>query len=510
MMMRKRSCLVVVFFFFAIVLFLSASTTKIFLVSAVHSDDDEKNDDEGKTKEKEESWQDKDRDEYGLPICHDETLRRSPLRRATGGEIAAKMSQAKRYVDGHVRVSRDGKEMHVDVKVIRVKGNLNVGRNLYFEGEVKVEGSVIMGNKKDALEEIKRLENEIEEMTAIVEELEGHHTLTDENFHTAIENCLTMNNGQHRKDGACEALHYGERIGDWDVGKVSNFTRAFTNRAEFNADLSRWNTSSAKSFDGMFENAVAFNGDVSKWKSKSATTPKCFETRLRLKVNICAQSTPTRLKIYLRARTFLPTGSRRVRRRARRVRRRNRPHRRHQNRPNPFHLRDWPRRRFRHLNRRVLRRRRRCKLRYRNRLVQKNLIKGSCRKSMDGTSYYRKTIQEPHKSHTSITTGRRLESRTKDLGFKSNTRRINSRARVHGALWEKAIRLEKTVRLILGTLSLRKTRTGSISCWIKPWTCVKDLYPGGNVRLVGITSTTTKRRADLTTSITRVGGAVSL
>ena len=293
MMMRKRSCLVVVFFFFAIVLFLSASTTKIFLVSAVHSDDDEKNDDEGKTKEKEESWQDKDRDEYGLPICHDETLRRSPLRRATGGEIAAKMSQAKRYVDGHVRVSRDGKEMHVDVKVIRVKGNLNVGRNLYFEGEVKVEGSVIMGNKKDALEEIKRLENEIEEMTAIVEELEGHHTLTDENFHTAIENCLTMNNGQHRKDGACEALHYGERIGDWDVGKVSNFTRAFTNRAEFNADLSRWNTSSAKSFDGMFENAVAFNGDVSKWKSKSATTKdKMFRNAVAFKSKyLCAKYT---------------------------------------------------------------------------------------------------------------------------------------------------------------------------------------------------------------------------
>ena len=293
MMMRKRSCLVVVFFFFAIVLFLSASTTKIFLVSAVHSDDDEKNDDEGKTKEKEESWQDKDRDEYGLPICHDETLRRSPLRRATGGEIAAKMSQAKRYVDGHVRVSRDGKEMHVDVKVIRVKGNLNVGRNLYFEGEVKVEGSVIMGNKKDALEEIKRLENEIEEMTAIVEELEGHHTLTDENFHTAIENCLTMNNGQHRKDGACEALHYGERIGDWDVGKVSNFTRAFTNREEFNADLSRWNTSSAKSFDGMFENAVAFNGDVSKWKSKSATTKdEMFRNAVAFKSKyLCAKYT---------------------------------------------------------------------------------------------------------------------------------------------------------------------------------------------------------------------------
>ena len=272
-----------------VVLFFSFFFLSFNFVSAEHAPEK----DEGKTKEKEESWQDKDRDEYGLPICHDETLRRSPLRRATGGEIAAKMSQAKRYVDGHVRVSRDGKEMHVDVKVIRVKGNLNVGRNLYFEGEVKVEGSVIMGNKKDALEEIKRLENEIKEMTAIVEELEGHHTLTDENFHTAIENCLTMNKGQHRKNGACEALHYGERIGDWDVGKVSNFRRAFMNRAEFNADLSRWNTSSAKSFDGMFENAVAFNGDVSKWKSKSATTKdEMFRNAVAFKSKyLCAKYT---------------------------------------------------------------------------------------------------------------------------------------------------------------------------------------------------------------------------
>jgi len=215
-----------------------------------------------------------DRDEYGLPVCHDETLRRSPLKRLSGGEIGAKMSQADRYVDGHVRVSRDGKEMHVDAKVIRINGNLNVGRNLYFEGDLKVEGSMIMGNERDAFEEIMRLEEEIEEMTAIVEELEGHHTLTDANFHAAVEKCLTMNNGRYEKDGACEALHYGGRIGDWDVSRVSNFTRAFIDRAEFNADLSRWNTSSATSFDEMFKNAAAFNGDVSKWKTKSATATK--------------------------------------------------------------------------------------------------------------------------------------------------------------------------------------------------------------------------------------------
>ena len=184
--------------------------------------------------------------------------------------------------------------MHVDTKVIRIKGNLNVGRNLYFEGDLKVVGSMIMGNEKDAFEEIMRLEDEIEEMTAIVEELEGHHTLTDANFHAAVEKCLTMNNGQHGKDGACEALHYGGRIGDWDVSRVSNFTRAFMDRTEFNADLSRWNTSSATSFDEMFKNAAAFNGDVSKWKTKSATATKdeMFENAVAFKRKyLCAKYT---------------------------------------------------------------------------------------------------------------------------------------------------------------------------------------------------------------------------
>ena len=64
----------------------------------------------------------------------------------------------RRDMDGHVRVSRDRNEMHVDAKVIRVNGNLSVGRNLYFEGDLKVEGPLIMGNKKDAFEEIMRLE----------------------------------------------------------------------------------------------------------------------------------------------------------------------------------------------------------------------------------------------------------------------------------------------------------------------------------------------------------------
>ena len=285
MMMTRRSVcssrvlLLVVFF-----IFLAGGTT---FVSGVDSTGKKG----GEIKEKE--TKNEDRDEYELPICHDETLRRSPVRSATSGEIAAKMSQATRYVDGHVRVSRDRNEMHVDAKVIRVNGNLSVGRNLYFEGDLKVEGPLIMGNKKDAFEEIMRLESEIEEMTAIVEELEGHHALTDANFHAAIDLCLTFNNGKYRKDGACESLHYGGRIGDWDVSRVTNFTQAFMNRAEFNADLSRWNTSSAKSFDSMFKNATAFNGDVSKWKTESeATKDEMFHGAVAFKSKyMCAKYT---------------------------------------------------------------------------------------------------------------------------------------------------------------------------------------------------------------------------
>ena len=59
---------------------------------------------------------------------------------------------------------------------------------------------------------------------------------------------------------------------------------------------------------------------------------------------------------------------------------------------------------------------------------------------MDGTSYYRRG---PHKSHTSITTGRRLESRTKDLGFKSNTRRINSQGASTERFGKRLIRLRR-------------------------------------------------------------------
>ena len=66
-------------------------------------------------------------------------------------------------------------------------------------------------------------------MTAIVEELEGHHALTDANFHAAIDLCLTPNNGKYQRRRVYICRHGG--LLDWDVSRVTNFTQAFANRA---------------------------------------------------------------------------------------------------------------------------------------------------------------------------------------------------------------------------------------------------------------------------------------
>ena len=191
--------------------------------------------------------------------------------------------------------------------------------------------------------------------------------------------------------------------------------------------------------------------------------------RLHLKGNICAQNIQTRLKICQRARKCLPTGSRLHRRRVFRRRHCRLLHRLH--RILPLCL--------LHCLRLLLCRHRlfpRC-LRNLNflRVARLGLHQRTCPKQTGGTSYKRKGIGERRRLHTSISTDQCLESKTRDHGFKSSTRRINSLARTRGALWGKAIPLEKTEWRTRGTLSLRRMRSGSISYWTKPWTCVRDL-----------------------------------
>ena len=52
---------------------------------------------------------------------------------------------------------------------------------------------------------------------------------------------------------------------DWDVSRVTDMTRLFKDRTEFNQDISRWDTSSVTSFKETFRNASSFNQDLSGW-----------------------------------------------------------------------------------------------------------------------------------------------------------------------------------------------------------------------------------------------------
>lgn len=58
---------------------------------------------------------------------------------------------------------------------------------------------------------------------------------------------------------------YGYPMGQWDVGRVTDFSHLFAKRIEFNEDIALWNTTSATSLDYMFEHAHSFEGDISRW-----------------------------------------------------------------------------------------------------------------------------------------------------------------------------------------------------------------------------------------------------
>ena len=62
-----------------------------------------------------------------------------------------------------------------------------------------------------------------------------------------------------------------EPIGDWDVSRVADVSRMFSNAKLFRGDISKWDVSNVKDMSGMFRWAKSFNGDISKWDVSSVT-----------------------------------------------------------------------------------------------------------------------------------------------------------------------------------------------------------------------------------------------
>jgi surface protein len=88
--------------------------------------------------------------------------------------------------------------------------------------------------------------------------------------------------GQRRRiDRPAAGLHVGNHpirypIGDWDVSRVTDFTKVFDEgrnpkAKNFNEDLSRWNVSNGTSFVGMFLGCHVFQSDLSNWNTAKAT-----------------------------------------------------------------------------------------------------------------------------------------------------------------------------------------------------------------------------------------------
>ena len=90
--------------------------------------------------------------------------------------------------------------------------------------------------------------------------------ITDTNFYSAINTCLTTN----PVDGLCSDSEYGA-MPDWDVSNVTDMSRAFKDKATFNGGLSSWNVISVTNMSDMFLNASSFNQDISSWDVSNVT-----------------------------------------------------------------------------------------------------------------------------------------------------------------------------------------------------------------------------------------------
>ena len=90
--------------------------------------------------------------------------------------------------------------------------------------------------------------------------------ITDANFQTAINTCLSSN----PEDGLCTNSEYGS-MPDWDVSNVTDMNNAFNGNYTFNADISDWDTSNVTNMSFMFQQAPDFNQPIGGWDVSKVT-----------------------------------------------------------------------------------------------------------------------------------------------------------------------------------------------------------------------------------------------
>ena len=106
--------------------------------------------------------------------------------------------------------------------------------------------------------------------------------ITQDNFQTAINECLSTN----PEDGLCTSSEYGA-MPDWDVSSVTDMALAFSDRTDFNGDISSWVTGDVTNMYQMFLNASSFNQPIGNWDVSSVSSFKqMFSTATSFNQNI--------------------------------------------------------------------------------------------------------------------------------------------------------------------------------------------------------------------------------
>jgi len=79
---------------------------------------------------------------------------------------------------------------------------------------------------------------------------------TNEQLVEAVQHYL-----HNKRRNSDVATRYGWPIGNWDVSRVTDFSRVCADE-RFNDDIGKWNVSLGKDFSSMFETAKYFNSDI--------------------------------------------------------------------------------------------------------------------------------------------------------------------------------------------------------------------------------------------------------
>mmetsp|Transcript_39217 Transcript_39217/g.76593 ORF Transcript_39217/g.76593 Transcript_39217/m.76593 type:complete len:423 (-) Transcript_39217:52-1320(-) len=73
-----------------------------------------------------------------------------------------------------------------------------------------------------------------------------------------------------KRQQAATNVRFNENIGNWDVGRVTSFSKLFLGCSEFNQDLAHWDTANVQLLTDTFYFAQSFNADLSQWDTSHA------------------------------------------------------------------------------------------------------------------------------------------------------------------------------------------------------------------------------------------------